>query len=144
MSREQALVDGIHLRELAHVHDEHAAPQDALQARPRRFQNRCHVLQHLLGLRLDIEPGQLAGGRIRRALTRHEHETLERDTGHVRPDRLRQSIAEHWTMHQSPPLPQWRGRQTRRSGTPSAPRRSVRSVVVLNLPCPLYLSVFVP
>src|SRR6267378_6132583 len=54
MIAEHARVDAVHLLELAHVDQEHAAAQHVLQARAGRFQDRLHVPETLLGLLLHI------------------------------------------------------------------------------------------
>ena len=72
-----ARVDGVHLLEFLHVDQEHAAAQHVLQIGAARLQDRLQVLQALLGLRLDVGAGQLAGRRIGRALPGDEDETFE-------------------------------------------------------------------
>ena len=71
MVAEHARVDGVHLLELAHVHQEHAAAQHVLQAGAGGLENRLHVLQALLGLLLDIV-GDRAGRGIGAALAGDE------------------------------------------------------------------------
>jgi hypothetical protein len=45
-----------------------------------RFQDRLQVLQALLGLRLHVGAGELAGGRIGSTLTGHKQQAFESHT----------------------------------------------------------------
>ena len=79
-SPNDARVDAVHLRELAHVEQEDAAPQHVLQAGPGRLEDGLDVFQALLGLLLDIVR-DAAGRRIGAALPGDEDEPLESHSG---------------------------------------------------------------
>ena len=77
---ERMLVGAVHVRELAHVDQEHAAAKHVRQARAGRFENRLNVSEALFGLRLDVRRKR-ARRRIDAALARDEHEPLESHAG---------------------------------------------------------------
>ena len=89
MSAEHARVDRIHSRELPHVEEKDAAAQHVLEVGAGRFENGLDIPETLLGLNVDVLPGQRAGGRIGGALTGDEDETIESDARRVRIRRVR-------------------------------------------------------
>src|SRR5688572_14760274 len=98
MVTEHARVDAVHLLEVVHVHQEHAAADHFRKARPRGFEDRRHVLQALFRLPFDVLGNELCLG-IAARLARDEHEIAGDHRGRIGTNRLWRVRDRHWLEH---------------------------------------------
>src|SRR5262249_43262231 len=101
MVAEHPRVRSVHVGELLHVGEEDAAAQHVSESRSGRFENRLDVPETLRRLRRDVVAGELARGRIGRALTGDEDEPLEGDAGGVRSDGYGKIGGANVSMHEA-------------------------------------------
>jgi predicted permease len=88
MVSEHARVHGVHLRELFHVDEKHAAAQYVLEVGPGGLEDGLNVFQALLGLGFDVAAHQPACCWIAGALAGYEDESVEHHSRRVRTDGL--------------------------------------------------------